>query len=63
MAPRDPNLAFVISELANSATVLLGIVESLRASVGATNADLVKLEGSVNRIVRALQRLQPKEGA
>jgi hypothetical protein len=51
-----------ISEIANTNQELIGLIDRLRATLGAASADVARIEGSVVRTVRALRALQAKEG-
>jgi hypothetical protein len=50
-----------ISELANASQAAALLATRLRQTLGAANGDAVMLEGAVDRVVRALRRLQPEE--
>jgi hypothetical protein len=60
VAREDLNAA--MSEIANTNQELIGLVDRLRATLGAASADVARLEGSIVRTVKALRTLQSKEG-
>jgi hypothetical protein len=53
--------AAVISELANASQAAALLTTRLRQTLGKANDDAVMLEGAVDRVVRAVRRLQPEE--
>lgn len=50
-----------VSELANATQAAALLATRLRQALGAANDDAVMLEGAVERVVRALRRLQPED--
>jgi hypothetical protein len=49
-----------ISELANASQAVALLATRLRQTLGTVNDDAVTLEASVDRIVKAVRRLQPR---
>ncbi len=58
MTNRD--LAHTLDAVANQRQVVAGLTTELRRSIGADAQTLVDLEGAVDRVVRLLKRVQPK---
>jgi hypothetical protein len=53
-------LARTVDAVANQRQVVAGLTTDRRRSIGADAQKLVDLEGAVDRVVRLLKRLQPK---
>ena len=54
------DLARTLDAVANQRPVVAGLTTELRRSIGADAQTLVDLEGAVDRVVRLLNRVQPK---
>jgi hypothetical protein len=54
------HLARTLDAVANQMQVVTGLTTELRRSIGADAQTLVDLEAAVDRVVRLLQRVQPK---
>jgi len=54
------HLARTVDAVANQMQVVAGLTTDLRRSIGADAQTLVDLEGAVDRVVRLLQQVQPK---
>ena len=54
------HLARTLDAVANQRQVMAGVTTELRRSIGADAQTLADLEGAVDRVVRLLTRVQPK---
>ena len=54
------HLARTVDAVANQMQVIAGLTTELRRSIGADAQTLVDLEGAVDRVVRLLKRVPPK---
>lgn len=54
------HLARTVDAVANQMQVVAGLTTDLRRSVGADAQTLVDLEGAVDRVIRLLKQVQPK---
>jgi hypothetical protein len=55
-----PDLAHTLDAVANQMQVIAGLMTELRRSVTADAQKVIDLEGAVDRVVRLLRDIQPK---
>jgi hypothetical protein len=55
-----PDLAHTLDAVANQMQVIAGLTTELRRSVTADAQKVIDLEGAVDRVVRLLRDIQPK---
>jgi hypothetical protein len=56
----NPDLAHTLDAVANQMQVIAGLTTELRRSVTADAQKVIDLEGAVDRVVRLLRDIQPK---
>jgi thioesterase domain-containing protein len=61
MPERDEQFTKAVSDLANALQAVVPLATRLRREWGTTTQDAVTLEAAIDRVVRAVKRMQPPE--